>query len=384
MMAGLFSRPGVVIKPGPLFACFAIATSLAATGSTADSPEPSPAASMVSELGLRAAATPVRERSGWRPPREILLAPALHADLPRLQQVAPEARLIEVSAATPAGALAGADAAIGICDQKTLQAAPHLQWLQLLTVGAERCVQLPLIRERRPLITNMQRVAAASMAEHVMGMMLILSHHLDYFLAQQARGHWASEADHYPQPVELKGKTVLVVGLGGIGTEVAKRAYAFGMRVIATRASGAPGPDYVSYVGSPDELLKLASDADVVVNCTPLTPQTAGLFNREFFAATKPSAYFINVGRGGSVVTADLVAALRAGRIAGAGLDVTDPEPLPADNALWHMQNVVITPHMSGNSPMTDDMLLTVLVENLRRYVGGEPMLSVVDIDRGY
>ena len=145
----------------------------------------------------------------------------------------------------------------------------------MLTVGAERCVQLPLIRERRPLITNMQRVAAASMAEHVMGMMLVLSHHLDYFLRQQARGHWASEADHYPQPVELKGKTLLVVGLGGIGTEVAKRAYAFGMRVIATRASGAAGPDYVSYVGSPDELLKLASDADVVVNCTPLTPQTA-------------------------------------------------------------------------------------------------------------
>jgi phosphoglycerate dehydrogenase-like enzyme len=339
---------------------------------------------MISDLGLRVASAPVRERSGWHPPRVILVAPALHGDLPRLQQVAPEARFIEVSAGAPAAELAGADAAIGICDEKTLRAAPHLQWLQLLTVGAEHCVQQPLIRERRPLLTNMQRIAGASMAEHVMGMMLILSHHLDYFLAQQARGHWAGDADDYPQPVELKGKTLLVVGLGGIGTEVAKRAYAFGMRVVATRASGAPGPDYVSYVGSPDELLKLASDADVIVNCTPLTPQTAGLFNREFFGVTKPAAYFINVGRGGSVVTADLIAALRAGRIAGAGLDVTDPEPLPADSALWHMKNVIITPHMSANSPLTGDMLLAVLVENLRRYVGGEPMLSVVDIERGY
>jgi phosphoglycerate dehydrogenase-like enzyme len=383
-MAVPASRSVILIHASALLAGFAIATSLAASGSTADAPEPSAAASMVSDLGLRLATAPVRERSGWRPPREILVAPALHGDLPRLQQVAPEVRFVEVSDSTPAGELAGADAAIGLCDGRILQAAPHLQWLQLLTVGAERCVQQPLIRERRPLLTNMQRIAGASMAEHVMGMMLILSHHLDYFLAQQRRAHWAREADHYPQPVELKGKNLLVVGLGGIGTEVAKRAYAFGMRVTATRASGAPGPDYVSYVGSPDELLKLASDADVIVNCTPLTPQTAGLFNREFFGVTKPSAYFINVGRGGSVVTADLIAALRAGRIAGAGLDVTDPEPLPADSALWHLKNVIITPHMSANSPLTGDMLLAVLVENLRRYVGGEPMLSVVDIERGY
>src|ERR1700722_530141 len=383
-MPGPASRSVILIRASALLAGIAIATSLAASALAADAPEPSAAASMVSELGLRGAPGPVRERGGCPPPREILVAPTLHGDLPRLQQVAPEVRFIEVSDSTPAGELAGADAAIGICDEKILQAAPHLQWLQLLTVGAERCVRQPLIRERRPLLTNMQRIAGASMAEHVMGMMLILSHHLDYFLAQQARGHWAREADHYPQPVELKTKTLLVVGLGGIGTEVAKRAYAFGMRVTAPRASGAPGPDYVSYVGSPDELLKLASDADVIVNCTPLTPQTAGLFDREFFGVTKPSAYFINVGRGGSVVTADLIAALRAGRIAGAGLDVTDPEPLPVDSALWHMKNVIITPHMSGNSPLTADMLLAVLVENLRRYIGGEPMLSVVDIERGY
>ena len=179
---------------------------------------------------------------------------------------------------------------------------------------------------------------------------------------------------------DLEGKTVLVVGLGGIGTEVAKRAHALGMRVIATRASGRTGPDYVSYVGLPDELLKLARDADFVVNCTPLTPQTTGIFNQAFFGTLKRSAYFLNVGRGKSVVTADLVAALGTGKIAGAGLDVVDPEPLPADNPLWRPPNVIITPHVSADTPASLAIYSLLLRENLRRYMAGEPMLSVVDM----
>jgi len=187
-----------------------------------------------------------------------------------------------------------------------------------------------------------------------------------------------------PRLQDLEGKTVLIVGLGGIGTEVAKRAHAFGMRVTATRASGRTGPDYVSYIGLPDELLALTKDADFVVNCAPLTQQTTGVFNAQFFASMKPSAYFISVGRGRSTVTADLIAALQAQRIAGAALDVTDPEPLPPDNALWRMPHVVITPHVSADTPVADELRIAVVRENLRRYVAGEPMLSVVDIERGY
>jgi phosphoglycerate dehydrogenase-like enzyme len=177
---------------------------------------------------------------------------------------------------------------------------------------------------------------------------------------------------------------VLVVGLGGIGTEVARRAHALGMKVIATRASGRTGPDYVSYVGLPDELLKLAREADFVVNCTPLTPQTTGIFNQEFFATLKPSAYFLNVGRGKSVVTADLITALKEHRIAGAGLDVVDPEPLPADSPLWHLPGVLITPHVSADTSVTAAQRTALLRENLRRYTAGEPMLAVVDVERGY
>ena len=262
-----------------------------------------------------------------------------------------------------------ADATIGVFSAELLTRATHLQWIQWLGAGVEGCVQEPKLRERNPLLTNMQSAAGPSMAEHVMGMMLVLSRHLDYYLKQQAQGHWAAEA---PALADLSGKTVLIVGLGGIGTEVARRAHAFGMKVIATRASGRTGPDYVSYIGLPDELLKLARDADFVVNCAPLTPQTTGIFNTTFFASMKPGAFFLNVGRGRSAVTADLVAALGTGKIAGAGLDVVDPEPLPASSPLWHLPNVIITPHVSGSTPLADSQRTLLLRENLRRYIRGQ------------
>ena len=183
---------------------------------------------------------------------------------------------------------------------------------------------------------------------------------------------------------ELRGKTMLVVGLGGIGTEVARLSHAFGMRVVATRASQKSGPPFVSYVGLASDLLTLTPQADVVVNSTPLTEATNGLFNRDFFQAMKPSAYFVNVGRGRSVVTADLVAALRAGQLAGAGLDVTDPEPLPWLHPLWRMDNVIITPHVAAQTDLRSTRVWAVLRENLMRYVRGDPLLSVVDTEQGY
>jgi phosphoglycerate dehydrogenase-like enzyme len=291
-------------------------------------------------------------------------------------------KLVEVSSAT-ASQIATADATIGVCSPEILQKATHLQWIQWTAAGVDRCVQQPLMHEHHVLLTNLQRTMGPSMAEHVVGMMLALSRHFGYFFTQQQQGHWARDGTT-PELADLDGKTVLVVGLGGIGTEVARRAHALGMRVIATRASGRNGPDYVSYVGLPDELLKLAKDADLVVNCTPLTPQTTGIFNREFFATLKPGAYFISVGRGRSTVTADLIAALGSGHLAGAGLDVVDPEPLPADSPLWHLPNVIITPHVSADTAVSQEQRNLVLVENLRRYAAGEPMLSVVDIERGY
>ena len=338
-----------------------------------------PPASLES-LGLTPSGPPVRERPGWHAPRVILVAPYLHDSLAQLTDAAPGAKFIELPRAT-ARELAAADATLGVCSPEVLGKAAHLEWIQWLGAGVESCVQQPLVREHRILLTNMARTAAPSMAEHVIALMLALSRHLDYFLREQAQAHWSEDT---PQLADLEGKTVLVVGLGGIGTEVARRAHALGMRVIATRASGRTGPDYVSYVGLPDELLKLTGEADYVVNCAPLTPQTTAIFNQEFFAAMKPAAYFLSVGRGRSTVTADLVAALDSHRIAGAGLDVVDPEPLPPGSPLWHAPNVIITPHVSADTSVTAEERVALLRENLRRFAAGEPMLAVVDVARGY
>jgi phosphoglycerate dehydrogenase-like enzyme len=365
----------------PLVWCLS-AAAVAAVPAAAPAGGSASAADLIDKLGLHVAAQPVRERPGWRPPRIVLINEEMLQLRPALQQAAPGVKLVEVSAAT-AKEIAGADAAIGVCSAEVLAQAKQLQWIQWPAAGVDRCVQQPLVHERHLLLTNLQRTMGPSMAEHVLGMMFALSRHFDYFLRQQQQAHWSSEATS-PQLADLDGKTVLVVGLGGIGTEVARRTHAIGMRVIATRASGRTGPDFVSYVGLPDELPKLAKDADFIVNCAPLTPETTGIFNREFFAGLKTGAYFISVGRGRSTITADLIDALRSGRLAGAGLDVVDPEPLPADSPLWHAPNVIITPHVSADTQVSAGQRNLVLIENLRRYTAGEPMISVVDIDRGY
>jgi phosphoglycerate dehydrogenase-like enzyme len=373
------------------------ATCITATAAAADVPTAAPStAQLIESLGLHVAPTPVRERRGWRPPRVILVNHSAHDLLPRLQQTAPTARVIDIVAATPAD-IAAADATIGVCTEPVLKAATHLQWIQWPAAGVERCVAQPLLRERAPLVTNLQRTFGPSIAEHVLALMLALSRHLEDFYLQQREGHWQSWQEA-PDLQDLDGRTLLVAGLGGIGTEVARRAHALGMRVVATRASGHEGPDFVSYVGLPNELVKLAREADFVVNCLPLTPETTGLFNKDFFAAMKPSAYFVSVGRGRSTVTADLVAALNAGTIAGAGLDVLDPEPLvrdsgvggvaagalPPDDPLWRTPHLILTPHVAAKTAAADAAGSAVLIENLRRYVAGEPMLSVVDITKGY
>jgi phosphoglycerate dehydrogenase-like enzyme len=355
----------------------------AVAGATASSSAAgSDAASLIERLGLHVAAQPVRERPGWRAPRIVLVNPELHGIVPELQRAAPQTKLVETRAAS-AREIAGADVAIGVCSAELLSQAKQLQWIQWLSAGVERCVQQPAMHERHILLTNLQRTMGPSMAEHVIGMMLALSRRFEFFLKEQEHSHWAGDEPR-PQIADLEGRTVLVVGLGGIGTEVARRAHAFDMRVIATRASGRTGPDYVSYVGLPDELLKLAKEADFVVNCAPLTPQTTGIFDQEFFATLKPGAYFLSVGRGRSTVTADLIAALKSGRLAGAGLDVVDPEPLPADSPLWKVPNVIITPHVSADTAFAQEQRNAVIIENLRRYAAGEPMLSVVDVERGY
>lgn len=341
---------------------------------------------LIAELGLAEGSVPVREHPRWQPDGPVVVAVDGPERLAWLQEVAGEAELVAVTSLAEAeAALPGASALLGVCSAALIEAGESLHWVQSYSAGVDRCVDTPALAERNMILTNAQRLYGPAIAEHVMGMMFMLARGLDVYHLRQADGRWERGLEDYADSTwELADRTLLVVGLGGIGTEIARRASALGMDVIATRASSREGPPFVSYVGLADELHTLAGRADIIVNATPLVPATEDLFDGEFFAAAKPGSYFINIGRGRSVVTEDLLAALESGRIAGAGLDVTDPEPLPEGHPLWRMPRVVITPHISARTEGSSERRWLLVRENLRRYVAGEPLLSVVDIDKGY
>jgi len=302
-----------------------------------------------------------------------------------LQQEIPDVELITVRSNEEAMKyVSTADALIGMCSADLIKAGPELRWIHILSAGVEYCDLTSKVKERNILVTNMQRVTSGPIAEHVIALLLSLSRNLKHYMTQQSLENWDQPPFGTGSAWELQGRTLMVVGLGGIGTAVAERAHAMGMHVTAIRNSSRDGPDFVDYVGLSNELLNLAAEADVVVNALPLTPSTEELFDADFFFSMKEEAFFINVGRGKSVVTSDLIAALEDGKIAGAGLDVVDPEPLPEGHPLWSAPNVVITPHIAASSDRNAERVAIVVREIIRRYAAGERVYSIVNVDKGY
>ena len=337
---------------------------------------------LIEEAGLQEGPVAMRDMPRWRSPRKVVYWDTGGRDL-ELPPVAHIVRFVKVNSMEELLAEApDADGIIGVCRADVIDAAPHLLWVQQYGAGAERCLAVPAVGTGRVVMTNMQKMSAPVIAEHAIAMTLSLGRGLTYFAKVMQDGVWEREPEALTYS-SVNGKTMLVVGLGGIGTETARRAAALGMTVFATRNSSREGPDFVEYVGLSDELFDLAAKADVIVNALPLTPLTTGIFDAEFFAAAKPGALFVSVGRGATTVTADLVAALQRGQIGGAGLDVTDPEPLPADHPLWQMSNVIITPHVSSRASQRERHQ-AVAQENLRRFLNGDALLNVVDPERGY
>ncbi|MCU7930970.1 MAG: D-2-hydroxyacid dehydrogenase [Candidatus Thiodiazotropha sp. (ex Codakia rugifera)] len=346
---------------------------------------------LIQQLGLKESPQAIREAGFWRKPKRIvvLLEERQQQSMPDaanwLQQVVGDAELVVAQTrAEMVFLLDDADVLLGYCTHETLENGTQLRYILNYSAGVDRCMKSDLVRERDFLLTNMQRIYGPGIAEHVMAMMYMLTRKLHIFHDKQRQHDWDRSAVKRTEMWELQGRTMLVVGLGGIGTEVARRAQALGMRVIATRNSSRKGPEFVDYVGLAHELPALAGQADVVVNATPLTPATLGLFDSKLFRQMKPGAYFINVGRGKSVVTEDLIDALNTGHLGGAALDVQDPEPLPREHPLWSAKNIIITPHISAGSSEQMDRFWLLVRENLRRYVNGERMLNVVDIKDGY
>ena len=387
------------MRVAPFKGLIRVVCGLAVVAATATAQTPAPAAPpatdaqtarMVADLGLREGETPVSSTPGWKRPSRVLVR-----DLPAdrrawLQEVAPGVELVAASSVQEARALAAdVDVSLGFCEAPVLEAGTRIRWVQTYNAGIERCLVSPVFRQRGLLLTNMQRIAGPVMAEHVMALALAFSRGLPGYLTAQRDGRWSRDAASFmadgQQPAfALTGKTMLVVGFGGVGTEVARRAHAFGMTVVAIRNSKSDPPPYVSRMGLPGDLPAFVRDADIVVDTLPLTPDTQGMFDARIFGAMKRSAIFINVGRGGTVKTDDLVQALVERTIAGAGLDVVDPEPLPDGHPLWKAPGLILTPHVSADSDIDEEARWLLVRENLRRYVAGDRLLSVVDTSRGY
>ena len=373
---------------------FFLAFALAGTnGLAADFAPPDPRVkTIVEELDLQRADTPMRSNPTWKPRRVVVSMPAgVAQQMPELEALLRSAAgeidlVIDTSTMVPsAETLAGADGFIGLCSGAALEnASPSLLWVHNYSAGMENCTGLPTQLTEGRVFTNSKRLAGPAIAEHAIAMLLSLSTGLPTYQRAQVENRWDRSRAAGPKFGELRGKSLLVVGLGGIGTEIAWRANSLGMEVLATRNSVREGPDFIEYVGLPEELPLLASKADVVVNALPLTDQTTGIFDKAFFESMKPGAIFISVGRGASTVTDALLAALESGKLYGAGLDVTDPEPLPSDSPLWQMSNVIITPHVSASSPGSRERTAVIAAENLRRYIDGGYLLNVVNMQAGY
>jgi phosphoglycerate dehydrogenase-like enzyme len=274
---------------------------------------------------------------------------------------------------------------------------PQLKWVQTHSAGIDYLLDKP-IWQSEVTITTLNGAHAVPMAEYALAMMLAFRWRLRTMLAFQARSEWPQGRwDIFGGP-ELRGSTLGLIGYGAIARELARQAQALGLRVLAVNRSGRRKP-YQGYqepgIGDPEATIPaefyptahlddMLGQCDYVVVLAPLTPETRHLLNGEAFARMKSSAFFFNLARGGLVKEPDLIEALRQGQIAGAGLDVFEEEPLPADSPLWQMENVIISPHVSGFSLKYDDRASDLFAENLRRYLADEPLLNLVDKERGY
>jgi phosphoglycerate dehydrogenase-like enzyme len=264
---------------------------------------------------------------------------------------------------------------------EAFERARRLRWVQAGTAGVERLLAMNL-GERGIVLTNATGAHGVPMSEMILAMMLAFATGLHTLLWAQ-RLHQRAREPVIEQKFELEGQTLCVLGLGDIGGTLARKAQALGMRVLGVRRSREPFPGLDGqYV--PNQLLHALPEADHVALCLPLTKETRHIVAERELRAMKPSAYIYNVGRGASIEPAALLRALTERWIAGAGLDVTDPEPLPEDSPLWDMPNVLLGQHSSGSSPLNADRITNIFLENLGRYVRGDPLINVVDRARGY
>jgi phosphoglycerate dehydrogenase-like enzyme len=274
----------------------------------------------------------------------------------------------------------------------------NLNWVQFHSAGIDFAVDSPLIKMPGIVVTTLSGAAATQVAEYAVMMMLSFGHRLLELLASQARTEWPH--DHWERfvPQELSGSTVGLVGYGSVGRQIARVLYPFGMTILAIKRDvmrpqdadymqdgrGDPQGDYFQRLYPIQALSSMLKECDFIVDSLPLTPDTRNLINADVLSVVKPTAFLLDVGRGGIVDHVALIAALQEHRLAGAALDVFPEEPLQPTSPLWHMPNVIITPHLSGISPYYDDRAVALFAENLNRYLVGLPLYNRFDPQKGY
>jgi phosphoglycerate dehydrogenase-like enzyme len=307
----------------------------------------------------------------------LLIYPAFAADWN--EAIREAARPAEVvTAAEEAEALqliSDCDGFVGYITPSLLAAAPALRWIQAPLAGLENYM-FPALIDSNVVLSNMRGIYSDVIADHVLGLILGLAHHFHRYAQNQEKRRWdPGESDF----MHLAGQTLGIVGLGGIGGEVARRGAVLGMRVIAVDLARKDRPAEVAELWGLDRFDDLLAQSDVLVISAPLTPTSDHLFDAATFRRMKRNALLINIGRGKIVSLAALAEALQSGTIGGAGLDVFEVEPLPADSPLWTMPNVIITPHVAARSPQIEGRRVATLCDNVRRYVTGQPVRNVVN-----
>jgi phosphoglycerate dehydrogenase-like enzyme len=318
-----------------------------------------------------------------------------------IEQVADNAELIDRHCRSQAEMVEAAEAGCDVLftlrvPDELLKRSPQLKWVQLMSAGADHILKGLLAERKEITVTTGSGVAANTIAEYTISSMLAWAHVLPTTMRAQLKREWKRTGFMDIEP--MRGKTLGVIGYGSIGRETARIAQTLGMDVLALkrnpeerRDSGWNPPGIGDPDGSiprrwygPDQCELILHESDYVTVTLPLTPQTRGFIGRKEIAAMRPNAYIVNVGRGEVIDQAALIEALRENRIAGAGLDVFEHEPLEAESALWDLENVILTPHVSGGFKNYNGVCCELFAANLRRFRAGQPLFNLVDRSMGY
>ena len=276
--------------------------------------------------------------------------------------------------------------------------APRLRWIQFHWAGIDHAIDAPILKQPNLLVTHLSGASASQMAEFAVMMLLALGHHFPALQNHQRRGEWPSDRWERLNPRELRGSTVGIVGYGSIGRQIARLLQTFEATVLATKRDvmrphdtgytpegmADPKTELVNRLYPPQAIRSMFKECDFVVITVPLTAETRGMIGVEELAALKPGAYLVDISRGGVIQQEALINALKDNKIAAAALDVFAKEPLPVDNPLWKLPNVIITPHIAGFSPHYDERAVVLFEENLRRYLAELPLHNQLNQEKGY